>query len=115
MAIGMPGRHAAGEDHFLDHVGDAVDLFVVGKFDGTDIAGAVAAETFLREDRRDFAGIRNGFFIEGDEATASDGGSVGDFFAGEMLGERIAQVMLGCFGLLGAFDKLVVDRALVND
>src|SRR5688572_6164912 len=104
MAIGVPWRHATRENNFLDHVGDPADFFVVGEFDGTDVAGAVTAETFLRENRRDFGGVGNGFFIECDEATASYSGGVGDFVAGEMLRQRITDIVLGGFGFLSAFD-----------
>ena len=65
-------------DHFVDHRGPARGVFVASEREGADLAGAMAANAMLVEDRGDVLGVRDlgigdGLEIAADQEMRSQG------------------------------------------
>jgi hypothetical protein len=119
VGVGVPRRHPPVEHHLADHRRVAPDLLVASHRERPDLAGAVAADALVLQHRRDVAGVGDlAAFRQrgvGDRAAVGFGLRDGDGPSGEEIFQGVLQVMLRRRRLAGAFGKLVVHGAAVDD
>ena len=115
----MPRRHAAIEQHLLNHGRPAFHLGVIRHREGPDLSRAVATDAVLLQHRRnDLAvGHRRGGGLHFKPDRASVGFGLGDRHgpAAEEFGEGGDQVRMGRLGLARLVGRHVVDGTPIED
>ena len=116
----VPRRHAAGQQHFLDHfslVGHAA-MFVHAE--GSDPVGTMAGHTMLLQQWRDLRGVVRrrtsiGYFGIADPAAVRAGLRSGDFLARQKGGQGLFEILFRRGRFLRPFRQLIVDRPPVKN